>query len=94
MRRMPELITNLLNTTGQRHQEDEVLVGIGIGWPAQDGHDVPIEVSFGETNSNGQRIFSAIIRDISQRKRSEQTIKSTKIRLENLIRTLQAVCAG
>lgn len=98
-----EDLTKIMNEayTGAHNKSFKHYLASGIkkmkSWSAlelvgrhKDGHDVPIEVSFGETNSNGQRIFSAIIRDISQRKRSEQTIKSTKIRLENLIRTLQA----
>jgi PAS domain-containing protein len=54
------------------------------------GKIIPIEVSFGETKVNGQKVFSAVIRDISERKKNEELIKSTKTRLENLIKTLQA----
>lgn len=54
------------------------------------GHDIPLEISFGETFANGRRIFSGILRDISSRKKNEQILKSTTTRLQNLIKTIQA----
>ncbi len=54
------------------------------------GNRVPLEISFGETTINGQKVLSAAMRDITERKRSEETIKSTTTRLANLIGTLQA----
>jgi PAS domain S-box-containing protein len=54
------------------------------------GYDIPLEISFGETFSNGRRIFSGIFRDISSRKKNEQILKSTTTRLQNLIKTIQA----
>jgi PAS domain S-box-containing protein len=54
------------------------------------GYEVPLEISFGETFSNGRRIFSGILRDISSRKKNEQILKSTSTRLQNLIKTIQA----
>jgi PAS domain S-box-containing protein len=54
------------------------------------GHEIPLEISFGETFSNGRRIFSGILRDISSRKKNEKILKSTTTRLQNLIKTIQA----
>jgi PAS domain S-box-containing protein len=54
------------------------------------GHEIPLEISFGETFANGRRIFSGILRDISSRKKNEQILKSTTTRLQNLIKTIQA----
>lgn len=54
------------------------------------GHEIPLEISFGETFANGKRIFSGILRDISSRKKNEETLKSTTTRLQNLIKTIQA----
>ena len=53
-----------------------------IELPAEhkDGHEVPLSITFEEHNYEGERIFSGIMRDISERKSRE----------ENL-RTLQAV---
>jgi PAS domain S-box-containing protein len=54
------------------------------------GREIPLEISFGETFSNGRRIFSGILRDISSRKKNEENLKSTSTRLQNLIKTIQA----
>jgi PAS domain S-box-containing protein len=56
----------------------------------KNGQQLPLEISFGEAIANGKRIFSAIIRDISERKLGEESLKSTTSRLQNLILTIQA----
>lgn len=60
-------------TTGERH----------ISWEAVDlpglhknGHEIPIEVSFGEFTENGQRFFTGIARDISERRRLERRLSA------------------
>ncbi len=39
-----------------------------------DGHIFPLEISFGEYNEEGKRFFIGIARDISERKRAEETL--------------------
>ncbi|MBS1509003.1 MAG: response regulator [Bacteroidetes bacterium] len=56
----------------------------------KEGHQVPLEISFGEAVANGKKIFSAIIRDISERKQGQESLKSATSRLQNLILTIQA----
>ena len=38
----------------------------------KNGQEFPVEVSFGELGKNGPRVFTGFIRDISERKRSEE----------------------
>ncbi|HEX7002563.1 MAG TPA: PAS domain S-box protein [Trueperaceae bacterium] len=38
----------------------------------RNGHEVPLEVSFGETIENGRHIFTGVIRDVSERRRTER----------------------
>lgn len=65
---------------------------IGLELPGlhRDQHEVPLEISFGETKIDGEYIFSAIIRDISLRKKEEALIKSTSARLSRLLQTMHA----
>jgi len=53
------------------------------------GHDIPLEISFGETFVEGQKIFTGIIRDITQRKKAEKELQDTNMRLTGLIQTSQ-----
>src|SRR3712207_9558725 len=39
----------------------------------KDGIEFPIEMSLGETQENGERSFTGVIRDITERKRSERS---------------------
>ncbi len=41
----------------------------------KDGSEFPIEMSLGETLEDGERLFTGVIRDISERKRFEETLE-------------------
>jgi PAS domain S-box-containing protein len=41
----------------------------------QDGQEFPIAVSLGELSRNGHRIFTAFVRDITERKRAEESLR-------------------
>jgi two-component system, LuxR family, sensor kinase FixL len=65
-------------TTGQRH----------IGWRAielpglhKSGREFPIEVSFGEDIRDDRHFFTGIVRDITDRKRSEEALRASEQRL-------------
>ncbi len=57
--------------TGKRHLNWEHIEVLGLH---ADGYEFPLELSFGESNQNGRRVFIGIARDITERKRAEQTL--------------------
>ncbi|MBP9212888.1 MAG: PAS domain S-box protein, partial [Bacteroidetes bacterium] len=56
----------------------------------KDGHEIPLEISFGESTLNGRKIFTGILRDITERKKAEELLSATMTRLTSLIQTIQA----
>jgi PAS domain S-box-containing protein len=56
-------------TTGQRHINWQSNEFTGL---RKNGHEFPVEVSFGELTMNGHRVFTGFIRDISERKQAEE----------------------
>lgn len=55
--------------TGQRHLNWQRTELIGL---RRNGQEFPVEVSFGEMTTNGQRVFTGFVRDITERKRAEE----------------------
>lgn len=51
-----------------------------------DGREIPVEISFGEIVSDGRRIFSGILRDISERVAIEATLAASAKQLETQAR--------
>ncbi len=41
----------------------------------KDGREIPLELSYGEFSKNGRLFFAGFIRDVSERKRAEETIR-------------------
>jgi PAS domain S-box-containing protein len=68
---MRDLHTNGFNRylfTGRRHTNWQ---GTELTAQRKNGEEFPVEVSFGELNSAGHRLFTGFIRDISERKQAE-----------------------
>src|SRR5215216_4433785 len=51
----------------------------------KDGSEFPIEMSLGETHENGERLFTGVIRDITERKEVEKVIKESEERFRSLV---------
>jgi len=56
-------------TTGEKHIAWQGFKPVGLH---KDGHEIPLEISFGEYAKDGKRMFVGIIRDISERKQAER----------------------
>ncbi|MDX6383501.1 MAG: hypothetical protein QOK48_1074 [Blastocatellia bacterium] len=40
-----------------------------------DGHEVPLEISFGQVWADGQRVFTTVVRDVTERQRAEAALQ-------------------
>jgi PAS domain S-box-containing protein len=60
-----------------------------------DGTEFPIEASISQTSAGGQKLFTAILRDITERKRAEATqrllLAELDHRVKNTLATVQAI---
>ncbi len=70
--------------TGERR-----ILWSGVEFPAlrRDGREIQIEISFGEYHENDKRLFTAVIRDITKRKRAEQLIIESEEKYRNIVET-------
>lgn len=79
---MPEYLRELhrlglarYQQTGVRHMPWE---GLELPGLHRDGHKIPLELSFGEFTRGGQRYFTGIVRDITERKRAEEELRESE----------------
>jgi len=61
--------------TGQKHLNWKAVELPGLH---KSGSEVPLEVSFGEYIKNGHHCFTGVVRDISDRKRAEEALRSSE----------------
>jgi PAS domain S-box-containing protein len=83
---MPEMMRKLHENgfkrylaTGKRHVNWQ---GVEVTAQRKDGQEFPVEVSFGELTSNGHKVFTGFIRDISERKRTEDQLRASERNLQ------------
>ena len=86
---MPESMRNLHENgykrylaTGQRHMNWH---GVEVTALRRNGQEFPVEVSFGEMMSEGHRIFTGFIRDISEKKKAEETLRASEQSLRLIV---------
>jgi PAS domain S-box-containing protein len=53
----------------------------------KNGQEFPVEISFGEMTRDGHKSFTGLIRDISEKKRTEEALRNTQGQLSRAIRT-------
>src|SRR5215203_2552048 len=51
----------------------------------KDGSEFPIEMSLGETLEDGERLFTGVIRDVTERKEVENVVKESEERFRSLV---------
>jgi PAS domain S-box-containing protein len=83
---MPEMMRKLHEngfkrylTTGKRHLNWQ---GVEVTAQRKDGEEFPVEVSFGELTSDGHKVFTGYIRDISERKQAEDQLRASERNLQ------------
>ncbi len=85
---MPESMRGA-HAAGMKRYKETNIKGIpwqGIELPAlhKDGREIPIEVTFGEINREGKRLFTAVIRDITERKKVAEILQNSESRYRAL----------
>jgi PAS domain S-box-containing protein len=79
---MPEYLRHLHEggfrrylATGQRHLNWQ---GTELTGVRKNGQELPVEISFGEVTAEGHRIFTGFVRDISEKKRAEESLRRSE----------------
>ncbi|WP_027152829.1 PAS domain S-box protein [Mesorhizobium sp. WSM2561] len=69
---------------GRRHISWEAVELLGLH---RDGQVIPLELSFAEYVSNGERRFTGIARNVSERKQAEEELRESEERYRNVVET-------
>ena len=75
-------------TTEQRHISWRAVELVGLH---KSGREFPIEVSFGEDVRNCRHFFTGVVRDVTDRKRSEEALRASEQRLLAIVDNTNAV---
>ncbi|MEK7724554.1 MAG: two-component regulator propeller domain-containing protein [Acidobacteriota bacterium] len=72
----------------QTNQKNINWEGVTLPGLHKNGHEIPLEVSFGEFEREGKRYFTGIARDVSEKKRAEEALQRAR---EEKFKELQKV---
>jgi len=75
-------------TQGKRHIDWAAVELTGLH---KSGQEFPIEVSFAEDLRHGKRFFTGFVRDVTGRKRSEEALRASERRLQDILDNSTAV---
>jgi PAS domain S-box-containing protein len=86
MRELHKVAIQRYLATGQRHINWQGVELIGL---RKNGEKFPVEVSFGELTSKGRHIFTGFIRDITERKRVDEALRSSEREQRQIVALLE-----
>ena len=90
MRKLHEAGFRRYLATGQRHLNWQ---GTEVTALRKNGQEFPVEVSFGEMISNGHKVFTGFIRDISEKKRAEDELRKQKEVFQKIFENIPVMIA-
>ncbi|MDQ3864056.1 MAG: PAS domain S-box protein, partial [Actinomycetota bacterium] len=67
--------------TGEARAVDGTIEFVGL---RKDGSEFPAEMSLGETHQDGEQLFTGVIRDITERKRTEDALREGRDRFRSV----------
>jgi PAS domain S-box-containing protein len=85
MRKLHETGFNRYLETGTRHLNWQ---GTEVTALRANGEEFPAEVSFGEMTAEQRKVFTGFIRDISEKKRSEEELRNSQAELARIMRVM------
>jgi PAS domain S-box-containing protein len=78
-RLIPEYSSHLVNVGGVNSsapaQQQTECKAISVSGRHHDGHEVPLEISFGQVFADGKRVFTTVVRDITERQRAQAALE-------------------
>jgi PAS domain S-box-containing protein len=82
LRYPPKTTVESYRQTGRKHIKWEAVEVPGLH---KSGREIPLELSFGQFSKDGKRFFTAIARDITERKRAESAMRKSDERYRDLV---------
>lgn len=92
LRSQPKIVaSNLLGYLREAWQSPSDLALLGIVSLVRDDQDIPVELSLSSTTVRGERLVTAVFRDLSERQRTELELLKSNRQLQELTASLESV---
>jgi PAS domain S-box-containing protein len=85
-------VQNFANAPEASRASRHIAGGREISGRRRDGTEFPMEASIAKSTVNGQTILTAILRDVSERKRSEETLRTSEARYRHTLDSMLEGC--
>src|SRR5262247_2507693 len=86
-RLMPDFMSRLSEVArrgAEKGQKRAARTGVELKGLRKGGKEISVEVTFGEYTANGKRVFTGVVRDVTERKRAEAARGATETRYQEL----------